>query len=308
MRLAALLPVLCYHYCIEAARLGFAVPTALIGRGMADWVEVGLAWFFLLSGAALCLQWQGRFDARRYFVGRAAATYPAFWLGFGALFLYGEVLHGNNADIPRWRVIFSVLGLDGYLAPVTVTFYKIGEWFLGVILILYLVFPLLLRCMDDVDRVRALAQCAVRVEVMLRQHGLQLLGKVMPRGEELQIIALFGVCHRAAAQKRRGDERLHTVLAFEVFRADAQGRLLAGVAKERQHFGDLVRVLHAELIHGAGGALLADDRPLHAAAAVELLGKMGHALIFGLQNNAAVIKVFAKTGHRIRGGHVAAGL
>ena len=43
VRLAALLPVLCYHYCIEAARLGFAVPTALIGRGMADWVEVGLA-------------------------------------------------------------------------------------------------------------------------------------------------------------------------------------------------------------------------------------------------------------------------
>ena len=25
VRLAALLPVLCYHYCIEAARLGFAV-------------------------------------------------------------------------------------------------------------------------------------------------------------------------------------------------------------------------------------------------------------------------------------------
>ena len=56
VRLAALLPVLCYHYCIEAARLGFAVPTALISRGMADWVELGLAWFFLLSGAALCLQ------------------------------------------------------------------------------------------------------------------------------------------------------------------------------------------------------------------------------------------------------------
>ena len=54
VRLAALLPVLCYHYCIEAARLGFAVPAALIGRGMADWVELGLAWFFLLSGAALC--------------------------------------------------------------------------------------------------------------------------------------------------------------------------------------------------------------------------------------------------------------
>ena len=133
---------------------------------MADWVELGLAWFFLLSGAALCLQWQGRFDARRYFVGRAAATYPAFWLGFAALFLYGEVLHGNNADIPRWRVVFSVLGLDGYLAPVTVTFYKIGEWFLGVILILYLVFPLLLWCMETPLRRRVLGGCMAVLTVV----------------------------------------------------------------------------------------------------------------------------------------------
>lgn len=152
IRLAALLPVLCYHFCIEAARLGFAVPDALIGRSMADWVEVGLAWFFLLSGAALCLQWQGRFRWRPYLAGRAAAMYPAFWLGFAVLFFYGEVLHGNNAQIPRWRVLFSVVGLDGYLAPVTLTFYKIGEWFLGVILLLYLLFPLLLWCMGSVRR------------------------------------------------------------------------------------------------------------------------------------------------------------
>ncbi|EFB75487.1 acyltransferase family protein [Subdoligranulum variabile] len=157
IRLAALLPVLCYHFCIEAARLGFAVPALLIGRGMADWVEVGLAWFFLLSGAALCLQWQGRFRWRPYLVGRAAAMYPAFWLGFAALFLYGEVLHGNNAEIPRWRVVFSILGLDGYLAPVTLTFYKIGEWFLGVILLLYLVFPLVLWCLGSARRRRVLA-------------------------------------------------------------------------------------------------------------------------------------------------------
>ena len=156
IRLAALLPVLCYHFCIEAARVGFAVPSFLIGRGMADWVEVGLAWFFLLSGSALCLQWRGRFRWRPYLVGRAAAMYPAFWLGFAVLFLYGEVLHGNNAEIPRWRVLFSVLGLDGYLAPVTQTFYKIGEWFLGVILLLYLVFPLLLWCMGSRTRRRVL--------------------------------------------------------------------------------------------------------------------------------------------------------
>ena len=164
IRLAALLPVLCYHFCIEAARLGFAVPNALIGRGMADWVELGLAWFFLLSGAALGLQWRGRFRWRPYLAGRAAAMYPPFWLCFGALFVYGEVLHGNNPGIPRWRVIFSILGLDGYLSPVTATFYKVGEWFLGVILLLYLVFPLLLWCMDTRARRRGLLAAMVLLQ------------------------------------------------------------------------------------------------------------------------------------------------
>ena len=76
------------------------------------------------------------------------------------------MLHGNNADIPRWRVIFSLLGLDGYLTPVTVTFYKIGEWFLGVILILYLVFPLLLWCIETPLRRRALAVCMAALAIV----------------------------------------------------------------------------------------------------------------------------------------------
>ena len=80
------------------------------------------------------------------------------------------------------------------------------------------------------------------------------------------------------------------------------------MAEQGQQLCDLRRVLDAEFIHRASGALLAQHSALHAAAAVELLGKGGHALIFGLQNYTAVIKVFAKTGHRIRGGHIAAGL
>ena len=133
------------------------MPGWLIGRPMADAVELALVLFFLLSGASLCWQWRGRFAWRPYLAGRAAGVYPMYWLGWGALFLYGEVLHGNNADIPRWRVIFSLLGLDGYLSPVTTTFYKIGEWFLGVILLLYLVFPLLLWCVETPRRRRMLA-------------------------------------------------------------------------------------------------------------------------------------------------------
>ena len=35
----------------------------------------------------------------------------------------------------------------------------------------------------------------------------------------------------------------------------------------------------------------------------KLLGKGGNTLVLGLQDDAAVIKVFTKTGHRVGGGH-----
>ena len=41
------------------------------------------------------------------------------------------------------RLIWSALALDGYIQEVLPTFYKIGEWFIGCIILLYLVFPLL---------------------------------------------------------------------------------------------------------------------------------------------------------------------
>ena len=45
--------------------------------------------------------------------------------------------------MPGWSIIWSVLALDGYLAGVVPTFYLLGEWFVGCIVLLYLVFPLL---------------------------------------------------------------------------------------------------------------------------------------------------------------------
>ena len=137
------LVVLFYHFSIEGLRAGVPTFSFAASQPLARLVECACDLFFLTSGFALWLGWGRGGQLGRYYRRRAVAIYPMFWLGFFALFGYGEVLHGNNPDVPRWRVIFSVLGLDGYLSQVTVTFYKIGEWFLGCLILLYLVFPLL---------------------------------------------------------------------------------------------------------------------------------------------------------------------
>lgn len=146
--LSALL-ILLYHFGVERLTAGFSSPSFAAAPQFARWIEIACDLFFLTSGFSLWLGWGegGRLSA--YAKKRALAIYPMFWTGFFALFFYGEILHGNNREIPRWRLLFSVLGLDGYLSQWTLTFYKIGEWFLGCLILLYGVFPLLawlMRC------------------------------------------------------------------------------------------------------------------------------------------------------------------
>ena len=140
--LSALL-ILLYHFGVERLTAGFSSPSFAAAPQFARWIEIACDLFFLTSGFSLWLGWGegGRLSA--YAKKRALAIYPMFWTGFFALFFYGEILHGNNHEIPRWRLLFSILGLDGYLSQWTPTFYKIGEWFLGCLILLYGVFSLL---------------------------------------------------------------------------------------------------------------------------------------------------------------------
>ena len=145
VRLVSTLLILIYHFGVESATAALPGPAAFGTPGFSYLAEVGIALFFMLSGAALYWQWKTRWSLRRYITGRLLAIYPLFWTAFLALFLYGDVLHGNNPGVPRWKLIYSFLGLDGYLLAYTQTLYKIGEWFLGCLILLYALFPLFFK-------------------------------------------------------------------------------------------------------------------------------------------------------------------
>mgnify|MGYP002539917536 FL=1 len=135
--------ILLYHFGVERLTAGFSSPSFAAAPQFARWIEIACDLFFLTSGFSLWLGWGEGGNPSAYAKKRALAIYPMFWTGFFALFFYGEILHGNNREIPGWRLLFSILGLDGYLSQWTPTFYKIGEWFLGCLILLYGVFSLL---------------------------------------------------------------------------------------------------------------------------------------------------------------------
>lgn len=144
IRVFGILVVVFYHYQVETAVRGLCPADFL--PAMEPLVQVAVYTMTLLSGSCLCWQEKSRsWSMKRYLWGRFLAIYPLFWLCFFPIFFYSDIICGNNEGVAPWKLLLSIVGVDGYFQSFTPTFYKIGEWYLGCILFLYAVFPVLWR-------------------------------------------------------------------------------------------------------------------------------------------------------------------
>lgn len=149
IRCLATLFILTFHYNVLLNELGISKSIGFLTYANGTMGHFGVSLFIILSGYSLTLRWDGRFQWKPYIKSRILSIFPMYWIGFGTLFLYTDIIHkALNPDIPLTHLFFTVIGMDGYLANVIPTFYKIGEWFIGCILLLYLCFPLLLRFLN----------------------------------------------------------------------------------------------------------------------------------------------------------------
>lgn len=109
---------------------------------------LGVSLFLIISGAALMYNYGDResLDLRTFYTKRAKTLYPMFWVAFVVANILLFVRNNGYIFVPRHKitVIFSLFGMDGYASAFGVgTFYTLGEWFLGFIILFYIVFPLL---------------------------------------------------------------------------------------------------------------------------------------------------------------------
>lgn len=109
----------------------------------------GVTLFFITSGASLMYVYDEKLNLKDYFKKRFLGIYPLFWLTYTIAFMCNFYVNkGFDQTIPKWKVIFSVLGFDGTAAFYGTNFYQVGEWFLSVIILLYILFPLLRICIQ----------------------------------------------------------------------------------------------------------------------------------------------------------------
>ncbi len=106
--------------------------------------SLGVSLFFLTSGASLMYVYEKKCDLITYIKRRFFGILPMYWIAFVAATLYQfySTRQFQNDSAP-WTILLSLCGLDGYLEWYIPSFHVIGDWFLGCIILIYCLFPLL---------------------------------------------------------------------------------------------------------------------------------------------------------------------
>lgn len=130
--------------------------------------DFGVSLFLIISGAALMYTYENKLELKTFYKKRALSIYPMFWIGYFIVFCHSFMVNGGiNQGIPKWRILLSVIGMDGYIGMVLPSFYLIGEWFLGFIIIIYIIFPLLRKGILDKPVITLIITVALYVFFML---------------------------------------------------------------------------------------------------------------------------------------------
>ena len=160
IRVICTLGIIANHYAqaVDDSFLTNAFHTYPSGIGSVGYVCVVV--FFMLSGAALYYS-NGQPDhLGRFYMKRWKAVYPSFYIAYIMLFIwyirFNRTFFTGRSPL---TLVFTVLGMDGYLAGAVPTWYILGEWFLGAIILCYVLYPLIVYCFKKSE----IAACAALV-------------------------------------------------------------------------------------------------------------------------------------------------
>lgn len=168
IRATSLVIVFIYHYNCHFPTfniMGFN--SFLQFNANSTWGNIGVSLFFIVSGAALMHTYSDNFNIKQFYSKRFFSIYPQFWLAYLFAFLYFFYMNLSISTVPKYKILLTLFGMDGYFSYLTPTFYILGEWFLGCLIIYYICFPLLRKLV--IERPKLLLFCTVITYVVIAQ-------------------------------------------------------------------------------------------------------------------------------------------
>ena len=141
--------IVIYHYIKQIGTMPYWAASPIHPEfPNGDWGNVTVvSIFFMISGITLLYNYPrlGWGNLRYFWYKRWKSVMPAYLLVWAWVY----VPRALSAHTPFYEtepkyMLLTFIGMDGYLHGYHDNYYIVGEWFLGAILILYLLYPLLL--------------------------------------------------------------------------------------------------------------------------------------------------------------------
>lgn len=141
VRATAILLIIFFHYNCETVRIVSNELNLFRYYGYSG--LIGVSMFFIVSGASLGLSTRNQYSLSHFYKKRFMAIFPLFWTIYFLIVLVQTIVFQMNLFVGRNPLTFflTIIGVDGFLLYKIPNYYRIGEWFLGCIIIIYAVFP-----------------------------------------------------------------------------------------------------------------------------------------------------------------------
>lgn len=110
-----------------------------------NWGSMFVTSFFCISGTVLYYNYPRINSIKTFYFKRWKSIFPPFYFCFlyfysKNVFFYKKLFYKGHWS----KLIFTVFGMDGFFVYKYKNYYLVGEWFLGAIIIIYILYPILL--------------------------------------------------------------------------------------------------------------------------------------------------------------------
>lgn len=176
IRVLSMILIVTYHFYVHFAENNITGFKLFYSDNLG---MIGVTLFFILSGASLMYNYGDKIDLKKYAKKRFLGIYPMFWIAYILVFVY--IFYGCKKiiwDVPLYKLGFSFFAMDGYLSCYTDTFYLIGEWFLGCIVLIYILFPIFRKLINKYPKIFFILSTIVNFGIlMFYRNGIMQLDK-----------------------------------------------------------------------------------------------------------------------------------
>lgn len=201
LRVASLFMIILTHFNVEMiTKRGWGEMIGWYANSYIDLGQIGVGLFMIISGYSLSTR-SNSSQSLYFYKKRLLRIFPQFYICYIACLIALMVCNGGvNFSAPPVNFLFTLIGMDGYLFYKASTFYITGEWFLGAILSLYLIFPVLVKV---TSRWPVIASTAALIIFYLNHRFYGVLYSI----EEWRNLVTMGVLFTMGSSYRFASER-----------------------------------------------------------------------------------------------------